>query len=324
MSVRRLMGIGALALVSSACASSVALPGWNEFIVHPLINALVFLYDVFFHDFGIAIVLLTFAIRLALYPLFLTQLRSQRVQQELAPAIAELRKKHKEDRKRFAEEQMKLYRERGFNPASGCLPLLLQMPILFGLYSALSQVGCGLGQVVGQVCPGLTRGELDTILYPFVTNPIDAGDTLRTISAFLPWSQDGLAHKDPFFVLPVLAAVVTLVSALMTMPVKQPQTDDAMQRSMQSMVWTTPAVTLLFGLQLPAGLALYWIVSTLFSVAQQWLTSGWGRIGAFVPALPRVLPSPSAGLMKQETKAAVREFERDMAADPPRRRKRRR
>ncbi len=300
---------------------------WNLVIVHPLINALVLLYDVFFHDFGIAIVLLTVFIRLALYPLFLTQLRSQRAQQELAPALAELKKKYKDDRQRFAEEQMKLYRERGFNPASGCLPLVVQMPILFGLYSALSQVGCGLGQNVGQACPGLSREELGTILYPFVGNPIEPGAMLRTLSVFLPWSGDGLAHKDPFFILPVVAAVVTLVSSLMTMPTKQAQTDDAMQRSMQSMIWTTPAITLLFGLQLPAGLALYWIVSTLFSVLQQWLTSGWGKIGAYVPALPRVLPSPSAGVMRQETQAAVREFERDMAAEQRverRRRKRRR
>ena len=298
---------------------------WNAAIVHPVMNALVLLYDVFFHDFGIAIVLLTVVIRLALYPLFLQQLKSTRVQQELAPAIADLKKRHKDDRQRFAEEQMKLYKERGFNPASGCLPLLLQMPILFGLYSALSQVGCGLGQLAGGNCPGLTREELATILYPFVPNPVEANGTLRTLSLLLPWSQDGLAHIDPFRILPVLAAAVTFLSSAMTAPAKQPQSDDAMQRSMQGMIWYTPILTLFFGFNLPAGLSLYWIVTTLFSVAQQWITSGWGKIGVWVPWLPGHFPSPSAGLMKQETQAAVREFERDMAQlDPPRQRRRKR
>src|SRR2546425_2198199 len=183
---------------------------WNLVIVHPVMNALILLYDVF-HDFGIAIVLLTILVRLALYPLFLAQLRSQRVQQELAPAIAELKKKHKDDRQRFAEEQMKLYRERGFNPASGCLPLVIQMPILFGLYSALSQVGCGLGIVGsgGADCPGITGDQLATILYPFVPNPLLPNETLSTMSIFLPWSDKGLAHADPLHILPIVAALVT-------------------------------------------------------------------------------------------------------------------
>ncbi len=290
---------------------------WNVIIVHPVMNALVLLYDVFLQDFGVAIVLLTIVLRAALYPLFLQQLKSTRVQQELAPAIAELKKKHKDDRQKFAEEQMKLYKERGFNPASGCFPLLLQMPILFGLYSALSQVGCGLGQVAGQACPGLTRDELATILYPFVPNPIDAGGTLRTLSVLLPWSAQGLAHIDPLRILPIIAALVTFVSSLMTMPVKQPQNGDAMQRSMQGMVWYTPIITLFFGWNLPAGLSLYWIVTTLFSVVQQWLTSGWGRLGVYLPALNR-FPSPSAGLMKRETQEAIREMERDLARAPSR------
>lgn len=313
MKRRRVALLAVVALVSSACAGGQALPGWNEFIVTPLINGLVFLYDVFLHDFGIAIVLLTVVIRVALYPLFLAQLRSQRVQQELGPALAELRKKYKDDRQRFAQEQMNLYKERGFNPMSGCLPILIQMPILFGLYSALTQVGCGLGQIGGTVCPGITGEQLSTILYPFVPNPIGPGETLPTRSIFLPWSERGLAHPDPIFIMPVLAGLVTFISSAMTMPAKSPPTDDPMQRSLQGMIYYTPIITLVFGLNLPAGLSLYWIVTTVFSIFQQWLTSGWGKLGAWVPALPKYLPSPAARGMQQETREAVREIERDMA-----------
>src|SRR5919199_2405877 len=220
---------------------------WNTIIVHPLINALVLLYDVLFHDFGLAILVLTVVLRLALYPLFLQQLRSTRAQQEIAPAMAELKKKFGNDRQKLAEEQMKLYRERGVSPVSGCLPLVLQMPILFGLYSALSQVGCGLGIVGGGAgnCPGLSAEQLDSIRYPFVPNPIDAGSTLSTVSALMPWGQlmsppAGLAHVDPLHIFPVIAALVTLVSSLMTAPAKQPQTDDPTARTMSMMVWYTP------------------------------------------------------------------------------------
>ncbi|TMD57904.1 MAG: membrane protein insertase YidC [Chloroflexi bacterium] len=304
---------------------------WNSILVHPLINALVLLYDVLFHDLGLAIVVLTVVLRLALYPLFLQQLRSTRAQQEIAPAMAELKKKYKDDRQKFAEEQMKLYRERGVSPVSGCLPLLLQMPILFGLYSALSQVGCGLGIVGGGVgnCPGLTREQLDTILYPFVPNPIDPGATLGTFSILLPWSEQGLAHPDPLHIMPVIAAAVTLVSSLMTAPAKQPPSDDPTARTMGMMVWYTPIITLVFGFNLPAGLSLYWTVTTVFSILQQWFTSGWGRLGAMIPWLPEHLPSPAAPKMVQEEREIEREIERDLSTNTPvkterRRRKRRR
>jgi YidC/Oxa1 family membrane protein insertase len=303
---------------------------WNTFIVHPLINALVLLYDVLFHDFGFAIVVLTVILRLALYPLFLQQLRSTRAQQEIAPAMAELKKKFGNDRQKLAEEQMKLYRERGVSPMSGCLPLLLQMPILFGLYSALSQVGCGLGIVGGGAgnCPGLTAEQFDSIRYPFVPNPIDPGGVLSTVSVFVPWGP-GLAHVDPLHILPVLAGLVTLVSSLMTAPAKQPATDDPTARTMSMMVWYTPVITLVFGFNLPAGLSLYWIVTTLFSILQQWFTSGWGRLGAMIPSLEERLPTPSKRKMQQEEKEIEREAERDltMTASNPRagrRRKRRR
>ena len=305
---------------------------WNNGIVHPLINALVFLYDVLFHDFGVAIVVLTVVLRIALYPLFLQQLRSTRAQQEIAPAMAELRKTYKDDRQRLAEEQMKLYRERGVNPMSGCLPLLIQMPILFGLYSALSQVGCGLGIVGGGVggagCPGLTAEQFDSIRYGAVPNPIPPGGTLDTHSVFVPWGA-GLAHVDPLHLVPVLAAAVTLVSSLMTAPAKQPASDDPTARTMSMMVWYTPVITLVFGWNLPAGLSLYWIVTTLFSVGQQWLTSGWGRLGAMIPWLEEHLPSPSKRQMQREEEEIEREAARDMStmsrnAKTERKRRRRR
>lgn len=302
---------------------------WNATVINPLINALILLYDVLLRDFGWAIVVLTVALRFLLYPLFVTQLKSQRAMQELSPALAELKKKHKDDRQKFAEEQMRLYRERGVNPASGCLPVLLQFPILIGLYSALSQVGCGLGNFP-PTCPGLTHDQLAQVLYPFVPNPIPPdAPRLDTLAAWLPWITDGLAQPEPFpwKILAVLAGASQFVASMMTLPKKQPQTDDPMQRSMQWMVYYFPVITVAFAWSFPAGLALYWVVTTLFSIGQQYYVSGWGKLAAYLPFLETRLPSPARHAprpLENPAEAAPRRDEQQRNERQSRRRRRRR
>src|SRR5439155_7719853 len=170
---------------------------WDAFLVHPLMAVALFFYSLA-RDFGLAIILLTVAIRLAVYPLYVTQIRSQRAMQELAPVMNDLKTKYPKDRQRFAEEQMKLYKERGVNPAAGCLPLVLQLPILFALYSALLQLGCGLGKS-GNDCPGLSHDEAEMImgfLGSVFANPIAPGGFLDTTAHWLPWITRGLQHPD--------------------------------------------------------------------------------------------------------------------------------
>src|SRR5258708_7563491 len=147
---------------------------WNFLLVHPLLSLLVGAFDLF-HDFGIAVVLVTVAIRLLLYPLYVTQIRSQRAMQELAPAMNDIKAKYGSDRKKLSEEQMKLYKERGYNPATGCLPLLLQMPILFAMYAAFLQA------------PTLDGSALSGILMPFVPNPVGLDQKLDLTAHWLPW-----------------------------------------------------------------------------------------------------------------------------------------
>jgi len=138
-------------------------PYWNFLLVHPLISVLVAAYDLV-ADFGFAIVAVTIAIRLALYPLFKIQIRNQRAMQELAPAIAELKTKYGSDRQRMSQAQMKMYAERGYNPAMGCLPLLWQMPLLLAMYSAFQcfvrtppPAGAGAARPAARAAPGLRR-----------------------------------------------------------------------------------------------------------------------------------------------------------------------
>jgi YidC/Oxa1 family membrane protein insertase len=222
----------------------------------------------------------------------------------------ELKAKYGKDRQRMAEEQMKLYKERGVNPAMGCLPLLLQMPILFAMYAAFLQA------------PTFTGEQLQGILWPFVPIPVGPDQRLDLTAHWLPWIescvQDGIAVTglgctDPFFVLPVLAGVTQLIASLQAQPAAAQQSDDPQQRMMQSMVYYFPIITVVIAQGLPAGLAVYWVTTTVFQIVQQYFVSGWGQLVRWLPFL-RSIPTPADRALAAGQRAAVREVEQDMAA----------
>ena len=285
---------------------------WNFLLVHPLLSVLVWAYDFLFHDFGLAIVLVTLAIRLALYPLFVTQIRSQRAMQEVGPALNELKAKYGKDRQRMAEEQMKLYRERGVNPAMGCLPLVIQMPILFAMYAAFQQA------------PLLTGDQLAGALWPFVPIPVTGSQTLDLTAHWLPWIKtcsgpngtelNGLGCHDPFGILPILAGATQLIASLMAQPTTQPKTDDPQAKMMQSMAYYFPIITVVIAWQLPAGLAVYWVTTTLFQIVQQYFVTGFGQLTRWLPFL-RSIPTPADRTLAQKQTAAIAEVEADMSAE---------
>jgi YidC/Oxa1 family membrane protein insertase len=289
------------------------MPVWNALLVHPLmtITAVAMYYT---HDFGLAVIFVTILIRLLVYPLYVTQIRSQRAMQEVAPAINELKRKYGNDRQRFAEEQMKLYKERGISPLAGCFPLLLQLPILFALYAALSQLGCGLGPPGNNECPGLTHDQLEQVfgIFSFLPNPIPPDGKLDTTAHWLPWITEGLQHPDPW-VLPIVAGVAQLVASVQALPAKPVKTDDPNQRMFQSMAYTFPIMTVLIGRNFPAGLALYWITTTLFQIVQQYFVSGWGQLPKYLPFL-RGVPTPADREMRRREAATMAEARADMAA----------
>jgi YidC/Oxa1 family membrane protein insertase len=283
---------------------------WNGLLIHPIMNLTILAFALI-RDFGLAIIIVTVAIRLALYPLYVTQIRSQRAMQEVAPAMAELKKKYGKDRQRFSQEQMKLYSERGVNPAAGCLPLLLQMPLLIALYNALLQLGCGIGPPPDNSCPGLTYAMVESFRYPFITNPIPPDGALDTTANWMPWITRGLQHPDPLFILPVLAGAVQLIASVMAMPEKQVQSDDPAARMTQSMAYTFPLITVVIGAQFPAGLTVYWIATTLFQIVQQYFVSGWGRLTKYLPFL-RGIPTPADRELHRREQAAIVEARQDM------------
>jgi YidC/Oxa1 family membrane protein insertase len=285
---------------------------WNALLVYPLINLLV-LADYFVHDFGLAVVIVTVAIRLALFPVFRAQVRSSRAMQELAPALNDIKKKYGSDRAKLQQEQMKLYKERGINPVGGCLPMLVFFPVLFAMYAAFQQVG-GLSGV-----HALTVQELrDVVLWPFIRDtvshlPSDA--TIDLAAHWLPWVSN-LAQPDHLFFnfigpLPIISALLQLVASIQALPRNPPQTDDPTQRTMQSMTYYLPLITVVFFKDLASGVFIYYITTTIFQIIQQYFVMGWGQLPRWISPLDNI-PTPADKTMRAREQAAIAEAEHDM------------
>src|SRR5205823_9902229 len=289
---------------------------WNAFLVHPLINLLV-LADYFVHDFGLAVVIVTVAIRLALFPVFRAQVRSSRAMQELAPAMNDIKKKHGNDRAKLQQEQMKLYKERGINPVGGCLPMVVFFPVLFAMYAAFQQVG-GLSGT-----HALTIQDLkDHVLWPFIPAPDLPPDATVSLAAHWIPSISNLAQPDHFFfvafggpgyigILPIISALLQLVASIQALPRNPAQTDDPTQRTMQSMTYYLPLITVVFFKDLAAGVFIYYITTTIFQIIQQYFVMGWGQLPRFIPPLATI-PTPPARTMRARERAAIVEAEQDM------------
>ncbi len=204
------------------------------------------------HSYGLAIIIFTILVRGALAPLNLRQLKSAKKMSAMGPRIKELQQRHKGDREALTREQMALYKEEGVNPAAGCLPLLLQMPILYSLFFIFQNL----------------KNRPDLIYHAhFLWFHLDKPDGL--FGHFFIGSAN--AAWGP---LPILAAGTQWVQQRMMM---QP-TSDPQQRSTQQIMQFMPLMIMFFAINYPAGLALYWVTSTTFSIVMQYFITGWGQL----------------------------------------------
>jgi len=222
-------------------------------------------------DFGLSIIVLTLAVKLILFPLTIQQLKSMKATQALQPQMAEIRKKYGKDQRAQAEAMQVLYKEYGMNPLAGnCLPLLIQMPVLFGLFYALSSV----------LRTAHTVGDINKLLYPFIPPFSQFPNIYLNWFTFIsPTWHFSLGLPDPTHILPILAAIATFIQLRMSQP-KTPANvpTDAMSQQMKIMQLLSPAMVLFFGWNYAAGLALYWTVSSVFAMFQQYFVSGWGSL----------------------------------------------
>ena len=219
---------------------------FNLVLIQPLTNLLIWFYNVIpISDMGLAIVALTILIRLALFPSFQKSLRSQKQMQELQPKLAELREKHKGDKEAETKAIMEFYKQNKINPLASCLPLLVQLPILIALYRVF--------------LTGLNN-NFAAMLYPFVNNP----GSINT--HFLGLFE--LAKPNTAFA--IIAGTAQFIQSKM-MSAKNPKAQDQTSRMMSAqMLYMIPVFTTIISLRLPAGVALYWIVTTLFAILQQY------------------------------------------------------
>ena len=239
--------------------------------------------------YGLAIVLLTIAIKVLLAPLFQLQLalskRSIEQQRRLAPEMAELKKKHKNNPQEQQAAMMQLYRERGVNPLSnlsGCLPALLQFPILTALY---------------YVFFGNAQHKIFADHFLFIPHLNDT-PTLHPLIPGLP------IPTLVYLVIPILAAATTFVQSRMMQQPKNPAASEQEQQAQQmtqTMQVMMPLMITYFAFITPAGLGLYWFVSNCFAIIQQYLVNGWGGLRT-QKAVASVAPSAPANASPKRTR----------------------
>jgi YidC/Oxa1 family membrane protein insertase len=296
-------------------------PPWDVFFL-PLFNLLIFLYELPFLDLALAIIVFTIVIRTLLAPLFVRQIRSQKEMQRMQPLVREVQRKHKGNRQKIAEETMALYREHGVNQFGGCLPVLLQLPLLLALYQALIRAS---GVIQGFV----PSGDQQQAAFEVLRN--QPGQLVQAISGQQNWYQVAvsgpcnlpeysqlpqflplncqlidpihlethvnttvswlfnldLARIDHVFALSlgggfaisalaIIAALLQFVQVKMTSAPSNP--DDPTAGMTNTMMYTFPLLTIVWGGIFPSGLILYWIVYTAYLIGQQYLIMGWGNL----------------------------------------------
>ena len=219
---------------------------YTEILYRPLFNAVVFLYNILpGHDFGFAIIALTTVIRVLFFPLSIKTVRSQKAMSLLNPKLQEIKQKFKDDKSAQSIETMKLYKDNNINPLSGCLPLLIQLPILIALYQAF--------------IAGLKPENLN-MLYNFVVNP---GVINKISFGFIE-----ITSKMPL--LAIFAGGAQFVQAWATKAQNQGSNLNKEMAALNSqMLYFFPIMIVVIGWNLPAGLVLYWITTTVFSILEQ-------------------------------------------------------
>ncbi len=203
--------------------------GWILFQVYNLIG-----------NYGVAIIVFTILMKLLLLPLNIKQTKSMRDMQRLNPELQKLNKKYKNNKEKLNEETLKLYKVYKVNPAAGCLPLLVQFPILIGLFRALREPE----------------------VYVFLNG------TYEAINRAFLWIPD-LGSPDPLYILPILAALFTFVTQKLMTAASASNPDDPNAKTQKIMLYVMPIMIGYISINFPAGVALYWVVQNIFTFFQQ-------------------------------------------------------
>jgi YidC/Oxa1 family membrane protein insertase len=220
---------------------------WQTIIYRPILNALIFFYNtIAFHNLGLAIIFATILLRLILYPLFHKAARQQIAMQRIQPHIKKIQEQHKDDRNKQAEALMALYKEHGVSPFSSIILLIVQIPVMLGLYWVVRS--------------GLVGGTI-TGLYSFVAQPSSINPIFL---GFIDLSRSN-------FILICLAAIAQYFQARLAI-YRDPKNTaplSAPEKLARQMAFIAPLLTVFVFYSLPAAVGLYWLITSFFSIGQQ-------------------------------------------------------
>lgn len=234
---------------------------WDEVLFRPIYNLLIWLTSWLpNHDLGLAIILLTLLVRLVLFFPTYTSFKQQKSMQQLQPKINAVKEKYGHDQKKQAEEIMNLYKEHGVHPCGSCLPMLVQLPFLYAMLAVLQN---GLN-------PEYTH---------FLYAPL-ANFDINTINPYFLWLN--LTTKDSLYILPIITGATQFITMKLTQVKQQQKVHDItpsdkkepkqmkeIEQATKSMTYLFPVLIAWIAMGYPAGLALYWIFSTIFGIGQQ-------------------------------------------------------
>lgn len=247
-------------------------------LIQPLANGLIFFYKILFSNLGLAIIGFSVFLRYLLNPLTKPYMNSMQKMKELAPQLEKIKIKYKNDKMKLAQAQADLYKQQGVNPSAGCLPYLLQIVVLIAFFNMFSGTMSKGGNVTD---------NFNKLLYAPLK--FSENQSVNINFLYLNTADLNLTKPDTFrlpsipFKLPgpilILATVVQFLSAKLMNPVVKKekeiakktkgQSDDMQAAMQQSMIYTFPLMTLIFGMSFPSGLALYWLVFSVFQIFQQ-------------------------------------------------------
>lgn len=266
---------------------------FDTILINPILNLLVAIYKVLEAanipgSLGFAIILLTIIIKLILWPLTSAQLKSTKKMAELKPHLDRVKKEHGEDKLRHQQEVSKLYKEHGVNPLSGCLPLVMQIPVFIALYQVLLKI------------VDLNRADFLTSINSHIYTPVLHFDKVPS-THFLgfqlfdkpnQWGQLGFA----ILLVPIVTGVLQYVQSKMLVGSKtavvkvkkdgkegKESMEDTMASMQSQMTLIMPAMIAFFAYGFPVGLSLYWNTFTILGIIQQYKILGAGSLNKFLP-----------------------------------------
>ncbi|CAN5187563.1 YidC family membrane integrase SpoIIIJ [soil metagenome] len=268
--------------------------------VQPITNLMVGIYDLLLmlhipSALGFSIIILTMVIRLALFPLMSQQLKSSKKMQEIAPLLAKIKEKFKGNSQRIQSETMLLYKQYGINPAAGCLPVVVQLPVIWGLYNVLQHV-------VKQT----TLTDINKLVY---SDSLKLQHVWDTYFFGLPLGQTPgqlFNYHDlatyGILILPILTAVTQFIQSKMMLPTTPPAPKDPNKKSdtasdfasafQTQSLYIFPLMIGFFSYRFPAGLSFYWITFTIFGIIQQYLMQRGSKPLVPAPVVVEKIASP--------------------------------